>query len=331
MRLSVCIPTYNRAAELRDLLDSIVAQRGYSFELEVVVSDNASTDDTADVVRAYADRIANLVYSPTEINHGADRNFLRAAELASGDYCWLIGSDDIYEAGAFARIEEVLARSGEVTGVSAGARGYSPDLRELSPVEDPLAEKLPGVTLLGDADAILSTVGVGFGYLSSLVVNRARWNQVVETCPVEKYFNVYVHVYVVANMIVRHPRWVCVPEPLVGYRGGNDSFLGDGRFNRLRIDVEGYLASFGAVLQPQDRSWQTIMDELLRLHIYNHVKTAKLAGERAGFWNQAAPLLVRRFRGHRAFWWKVMPTMLVPAPLLRGAYRLARFARGRSA
>lgn len=332
MRISVCIPTYNRAVELVDLLDSIVQQRDFGFDLEVVVSDNASEDGTYDVVQRYRDRIPGLVYSATSSNIGADRNFLRSVELASGDYCWLIGSDDKYEPGAFARIGAILDKYGadlRLSGVSVAARGYGPDLREVSQASDPLIEKLRDVTFMEDKDRILSTVGVGFGFLSSLVVNRSRWNHVVATYPVSDHFNVYVHVYVVANIIDVYPRWVCVPERLVGYRGGNDSFLGNGRFNRMRIDVMGYLSVFRSVLEPHEYSYRVIVDELLRLHVYNHVKTAKLASEGSAFWKQAFGLLMPRFRGHPAFWWKVMPVMLTPAPVIRGAYRLVRMVRDR--
>jgi len=332
MRLSVCIPAYNRAVELVQLLDSIVQQNGFTFDLEVVVSDNASNDNTYDVVRLYQDLIPGLVYSATSSNIGADRNFLRAVELASGDYCWLIGSDDKYEPGAFARIEAVLDRygaDGMLSGVSVAARGYDSDLREVSQTPDPLTKKLHDVVLLESKANILSTVGVGFGFLSSLVVNRSRWNNVVANYPVSDHFNVYVHVYVVLNMIDAHPRWVCVPERLVGYRGGNDSFLGNGRFHRMRIDVIGYLSVFRSVLKPHEPSYRVIVDELLRLHVYNHVKSAKLAGEGSRFWKQSFVLLLPRFRGHLAFWWKVMPIMLTPVPLVRGAYRLIRSVRDR--
>ena len=46
VRLSICIPTYNRAVELRPLLDTIVAQTGHGLDVEIVISDNASTDNT---------------------------------------------------------------------------------------------------------------------------------------------------------------------------------------------------------------------------------------------------------------------------------------------
>ena len=45
--LSNCIPTYNRSAYLRECLESIVSSaKGHEEQFEIVISDNASTDDT---------------------------------------------------------------------------------------------------------------------------------------------------------------------------------------------------------------------------------------------------------------------------------------------
>jgi glycosyltransferase involved in cell wall biosynthesis len=54
--LSVCIPTYNRAGYLHECLSSIET-RGLDNLVEVVVSDNASTDDTLDVLKEFANRL----------------------------------------------------------------------------------------------------------------------------------------------------------------------------------------------------------------------------------------------------------------------------------
>ena len=53
MILSICIPTYNRLPFLKELLPAILGQVDSGrAEVEVVVSDNASTDDTADYLRS---------------------------------------------------------------------------------------------------------------------------------------------------------------------------------------------------------------------------------------------------------------------------------------
>ena len=60
--LSICIPTYNRAEYLKKTLESIVWQRDFlSKDVEVVISDNCSTDDTASVVAKFVEKYPNKI------------------------------------------------------------------------------------------------------------------------------------------------------------------------------------------------------------------------------------------------------------------------------
>ena len=103
--LSICIPTYNRSKLLRACLLSILNQtRGYEEDVEVVVSDNCSDDDTMQVVE-WAREYGPLRYHRNESNIGAGPNFfLLSNELAKGEFCWLIGDDDFLRKGALSRL-----------------------------------------------------------------------------------------------------------------------------------------------------------------------------------------------------------------------------------
>ena len=59
-KISILIPTYNRAAFLRNALDSIVAQN--ARDIECVISDNASSDDTAEIVKSFQKNHAYIKY-----------------------------------------------------------------------------------------------------------------------------------------------------------------------------------------------------------------------------------------------------------------------------
>ena len=79
-RVSVVVTTRNEAANLRHLMDSLAAQDGLH---EVVLVDAESTDGTADVARAYADRIPGLKVIVQACSRGAGRNL--GAKEATGD------------------------------------------------------------------------------------------------------------------------------------------------------------------------------------------------------------------------------------------------------
>src|ERR1700733_7939997 len=98
IKLSICIPTYNRAAFIGKTLESILSQVNES--IEIVVMDGASTDDTSEVVASYQSRFKNLVYYRGSTNLGVDRDMATSVELARGAYCWLMSSDDLVKPGA---------------------------------------------------------------------------------------------------------------------------------------------------------------------------------------------------------------------------------------
>lgn len=89
--VSVCIPTWNRERLLAGALDSVLSQKFGDFE--VIVSDNASSDGTGDLVRACRD--GRLRYLRNETNVGAPANWIRAAAAARGRYIMIIGDDDL--------------------------------------------------------------------------------------------------------------------------------------------------------------------------------------------------------------------------------------------
>lgn len=105
--LSICIPTYNRASCLKDCLNSIVSQfkdNDVYEQIEVAISDNASTDDTLGVVKEFQEKFNNIRYYRNIKNLGFDRNLLNAVEKSSGEYCLTIGDDDAFFPGSLSLI-----------------------------------------------------------------------------------------------------------------------------------------------------------------------------------------------------------------------------------
>lgn len=95
--ISICIPTYNRAECLRTCLESITEQFKDPLareSAEVVISDNASIDDTENLVKEFQKEFSNVLYYKNFENLGVDRNILNVVEKANGEYAWLMGDDD---------------------------------------------------------------------------------------------------------------------------------------------------------------------------------------------------------------------------------------------
>lgn len=83
--LSICIPTYNRSEYLEKTIESIVSQKDFGDEVEIVVSDNCSTDNTKSVCEKFSQQYNNFHYYRNEINV-RDKNFPMVMGKAKGVY-----------------------------------------------------------------------------------------------------------------------------------------------------------------------------------------------------------------------------------------------------
>lgn len=102
--LSICIPTYNRAPYLKKCLDSLVCQPEFlKGDVEIVISDNASTDDTCTLVTGYQRRYSNITYHRNDHNIGyinGDINYAIAMQSGHGLLRKLGGDTRIYKRGS---------------------------------------------------------------------------------------------------------------------------------------------------------------------------------------------------------------------------------------
>lgn len=106
--LAICIPTFNRAAQLKANLTHL-ADLLSRHDVEVHVSDNCSTDDTGAVVASFRERSPRIFYHRNATNVGMDGNFAVALGLANTPYVWLLGDDDVVSEVTLGGVLELLA------------------------------------------------------------------------------------------------------------------------------------------------------------------------------------------------------------------------------
>jgi glycosyltransferase involved in cell wall biosynthesis len=102
--VTIMLPTYRRPALLRRALESVLAQTFH--DLEVQVCDNASGDETAEIVRQFARRDGRVKYIVRERNLGMRENFIRAVDDVRAPFFTILNDDDFMFPGF---IETALA------------------------------------------------------------------------------------------------------------------------------------------------------------------------------------------------------------------------------
>ena len=90
--VSIGVPVFNGEKTLAWALDSLLGQ-DYA-NLEIIISDNASTDTTAEICEKYVSKDSRVKYSRLDKNHGTIVNFNRVFELSSGKYFMWAAHDD---------------------------------------------------------------------------------------------------------------------------------------------------------------------------------------------------------------------------------------------
>lgn len=188
VKLTICIPTYNRAVFLRDALESVqdnIEQLSDKVGLvDVVVSDNCSSDSTARVVNEFRATIP-ITYKVNEENVGADENIRRCASLARGEYIWLLSDDDAMTDYAISHLFALLSAFPDVAYV------FCPRLladRNLDVLErDPQPRGLAADLVFEDGQSLFAALDGQMPpilfYVSSTIIRKSIWDKAARDIP----------------------------------------------------------------------------------------------------------------------------------------------------
>ena len=227
MRLSVCIPTHNgRCRLLEEALESIASQAMHNLpmEAEIVVSDNASSDGTEEMVAGFASRHPKLqiVYGRNERDVRLE-NIERAVARARGDWCWLFGSDDLMADDGLKTVMEVIRRFPNASGVGVAKANFSHDMS--AQLESDIPEFYPDHSELTHLTGFAETLGeTAFlhAFMGTNIVRRDRFLDAADRKGREaiRRHPTWPHLIILADMLRHHPSWVWLPYVLIKARAG---------------------------------------------------------------------------------------------------------------
>lgn len=248
-KLSICIPTYNRAKYLPALLDSIVSQVNEKNILEVCISDNGSEDNTYQIVEKYQKQYKYIRYFRWQQNVGYGRNCLKVVEIAKGDYCWIVGSDDVLVGDAIKNCLDIL-QSNDVDMIMGGSIKCDLNLvkSQVSDFSSYLSYIHPSKNIifnLSDVSKFIKYCETPCGekfftYISIVLFKKEKWDGVVDKIKDAWVFNSpWIHSYVFLSFFKEYDncQLFCINKNLVFYRGGNFSFSRNDRIKRVFCDL----------------------------------------------------------------------------------------------
>jgi len=260
--VSICIPAYNAEATIAETLDTVLAQN-YPL-LDVVVSDNQSTDNTKAIVQEYANRGVRYVYHsegrpdwaagmPSYIGAYINSNFVLSQ--AYGDYLCLFHSDDLYEPSIVRKQVLVMQANPQVGAVFTHARRIDEDSQPIRMGITKLPKELKGQSLFTFPNLLNAVLSYGnFLQAPSVMLRRSVMNDVggfnerqfLTSADLEMWLQIAREGYQIA----------VIDEPLLKYRISQKQF--GQQYNKLRVTLSDFFRVMDYFLG------QTIVQELAR-------------------------------------------------------------------
>jgi hypothetical protein len=117
--ISICIPTYNRAELLDYCLDGLAPLQDCGTSLEIVISDNGSTDDTPEVIKAHSSRNKLIRAHRFAETRGPAPNWLNALRKAEGEFMLYLADDDSLIVESLLHHVETLKREPDLVAIYA--------------------------------------------------------------------------------------------------------------------------------------------------------------------------------------------------------------------
>ncbi len=165
--LTIAVPTYNRSRHLAFLLGTLEHElKGLEDQVQIMVSDNGSTDDTPAVIAQFIPKIPSLLRCRNNINEGADANLSTCYLLPKTPYVWILGDDDAPLLGTLRLLLELLRQ--EVPDAV-----FLPSLATTDIFRDHGAYHIKSLAAVElDSDDFAEVINVQMTFISGLVLRK---------------------------------------------------------------------------------------------------------------------------------------------------------------
>jgi O-antigen biosynthesis alpha-1,2-rahmnosyltransferase len=243
-RFSVCIPSYNRARFLTPLLSSIASQRDDSIEVVICEDCSPERELIREVVKQFQRRMP-ITYIENAETLGYDGNLRTCVRIASGDYCLMMGNDDLLCQGAIAELKKVVEAYPSVGVVS---RAYKIFHESADNVRQTIVH-FKESRFFPKGPESLVTLYRRVGVLSGLVFRR----DLADSFATDRWDGtLYYQMYLCGEMILASDGFY-ISKPLVACRDGIAPDFGNSKSEKRfytpgKYTNEARLKMFGSVL-----------------------------------------------------------------------------------
>lgn len=296
--LTIGIPTFNGEAYLTENLNSIVNQVGqYLFDkIEVIISDNASEDNTKKISLDYCNNYKYIKYFENNENVGFDRNLDLIFKRATGDFVWLLGDDDEIRYGAIQKVLDLILSKPELSVIFVN---YDNKVRVRSN-ED---------RVFNNSEDFLYNSMFKIGLISCNIIKKNNWNKINSSI----YFDSgWIHVGVILEILsLKNATSALIFDYLLiqGGKKKEKSWGGNGTFIFTGLALVGILRQKMPELKYSKKAVNFSIS-VIKGGYFKHIPLAKAKGLK---FNKE---LFRRFyncyKNYPTFWFFDLPLLIIP-------------------
>jgi glycosyltransferase involved in cell wall biosynthesis len=173
--ISITIPTFNRAEYLKENLENILPQIiGKQEQIELIINDNASIDNTFEVIKNIKDKYNfPILYTKHSKNIGLLDNFNDVVAKAQGKYIFLMGDDDLLSPNFFDIILNILSQH-EDLGIIHFNRLSGNSSCSMNKLHDNVYD---GMSNIYDAPVFIKRVVSSPNFISSMIFLKECWDK----------------------------------------------------------------------------------------------------------------------------------------------------------
>jgi abequosyltransferase len=310
--LTIAIPTFNRAAQLAQLLAVLEPQLEQFPQVELLVFDNASEDDTSDVIAAAQQRFRFTAHRHA-VNVGADANFAACYKQARGTFFWICGDDDLIVPGGLAQVMPHLtgANGQEIDLLYATSYGFREDfLAERQ--ADSFGRTFHTFYALKGARTFAMATNIMFTFISGIIVNKARLESLPHEDPQAFIGTNHVQLSWSLPLLLHHRRSIVLWQRPIAARIGNAHGYSVGRVfgEQLASNVTRLLPNRPDLSGP-------ILNFSLRRWFPSVLIDVRSSGNTTLGMHEARATLRQAYGRNPRFWLFTWPALALPLPLAR--------------
>lgn len=304
--LTIAIPTYNRQNYLDLCLSQIAKQfNGCEQLVELIVSDNASNDATAEVVKKYNSALLPIVYIKNSVNIGAENNVLQVYQMAESKYVLILADDDLIVDGALSRILHIL-QTGDYGVVYLNSYPYRKDFERELP-----RRGYSNALVYSNHKQFVKKVNYFFTFLSGNIINKTL---VEEKLIVERFRKTQlVHLSWTFSALFNAQKNMFVEQWMIAVKSDNTG--GYDICSVFGVNINIIFREF-MVRGIDKKYFQIINRRLLYSFFPNYMRSLRIkdAGfDRQNAFNTLYPIMSRYIN----FWLFTAPAIYLPLPLVR--------------